>query len=198
MKENLIQDHRHDRLSDDERKNLLQLAREALSEGVQGKILKPLELEGLPDQLTRPGATFVTLTKENDLRGCIGSLEAKRPLVEDVRVHAVAAAMEDFRFPPVNEDEVDQILIEISRLTTPQPIEPKNEQDLLSQIRPGVDGVILKSGTRRATFLPQVWNKVPEVELFLEMLCRKMGSPPDCWREHDIQVFTYQVEKFRE
>ena len=198
MAEEFVQEQRHDRLTDHDREMLLQLAREALSNGVQGNPLPLLDLGELPDQLTELGATFVTLTMDNELRGCIGSLEAKRPLAEDVRVHAVAAAMEDYRFPPVNEREVDKISIEISKLTSPQLIQTQDAEDLISQIRPGMDGVILKRGIRRATFLPQVWSKVPEVERFLEMLCRKMGSPSDCWREKDVQVFTYQVEKFQE
>ena len=191
-------EERQTRLSDDERKTLLRLSREALNDGVQGNALEPLNLDDFPDLLSQPGATFVTLTSDNELRGCIGSLEAKRSLAEDVRVHSVAAAMEDYRFPPVNEHEVDKISIEISRLTDPQLIESQDPEGLLSQIRPGVDGVILQKGIRRATFLPQVWNKVPEVELFLEMLCKKMGSAADCWKEPGIQVFTYQVEKFQE
>ena len=191
-------EERQTRLSDDERKTLLRLSREALNDGVQGNALEPLNLDDFPDLLSQPGATFVTLTSDNELRGCIGSLEAKRSLAEDVRVHSVAAAMEDYRFPPVNEHEVDKISIEISRLTDPQLIESQDPEGLLSQIRPGVDGVILQKGIRRATFLPQVWNKVPEVELFLEMLCKKMGSAAECWKEPGIQVFTYQVEKFQE
>ena len=185
-------------LSSEEQKILLQLAREALFEGVRGKKLKPVDLDGLSYRLTQLGATFVTLTINNELRGCIGSLEATRPLAEDVRVHTVAAALEDFRFPPVNEHEVEKISIEISRLTTPRLIKYEDEDELLSQIRPDIDGVILKKGLRRATFLPQVWKKVPEVDLFLAMLCRKMDANSDCWREKDVQVFTYQVEKFQE
>ncbi len=187
-----------DHLSDEEHKILLQLAREALSLGVRGQTLPPLDHESMPLRLIEPGATFVTLTKKGELRGCIGSLEASRPLAEDVRVHAVAAALEDYRFPSVHPDEIPHILIEISKLTTPQLIDSCTERDLLSQIRPGLDGVILKRGVRRATFLPQVWEKVPDVEDFLGMLCRKMGAPTDYWRQKDVQVFTYQVEKFLE
>lgn len=187
-----------DHLTNDEHKILLQLTREALSQGVRGHTLQPLDQEGLPPRLIQPGATFVTLTKKGELRGCIGSLEASRPLAEDVRVHAVAAALEDYRFPSVHPDEISYILIEISRLTTPQLIDSRDERDLLSQIRPGLDGVILKRGVRRATFLPQVWEKVPDVEDFLGMLCRKMGAPTDYWRRKDVQIFTYQVEKFQE
>jgi AmmeMemoRadiSam system protein A len=198
MDQKSFQEQWVDHLTKEEREILLLLAREALIEGVQGKTLAPLDLENLPPHITQPGATFVTLTINQKLRGCIGSLEPTRPMVEDVRVHAVAAALEDYRFPPVKTDEVDQLEIEISRLTPPQLIEAPNVDDLLSQIRPGLDGVILKSGDRRATFLPQVWEKVPEVDVFLAMLCRKMGFPADYWRRGDVEILIYQVEKFQE
>lgn len=186
------------RLNDEERTLLLGLAREALIAGVHGEPFPPIAEGRIPPRLLLPGATFVTLTKQNELRGCIGSLEAVRPLAEDVQVHAVAAALEDFRFPRVQPGEVSQISIEISRLTTPERINFVNEDELLSQIRIGIDGVILRKGIRRATFLPQVWEKVPEKEEFLGMLCQKMGAPRDCWRHKDMEIFTYQVEKFQE
>lgn len=198
MDEDSPRQDRQTRLPDDDRKLLLRLSRQALIDGVRGKALEPIDFDEIPVLLSQPGATFVTLTIENELRGCIGSLEAKRPLAEDVRVHAVAAALEDYRFPAVNEQEVEKISIEISRLTAPQLIEFRDPEELLSQIRPGVDGVILQKGIRRATFLPQVWDKVPEVEIFLEMLCRKMGAAAECWQEPGVEVFTYQVEKFKE
>jgi AmmeMemoRadiSam system protein A len=198
MDEEFIEQQWGDHLTNEERVILLQLAREALIEGVQDRTLVPLDLESLPPQLTQLGATFVTLTANRELRGCIGSLEAVRPLAEDVRVHAVAAALEDYRFPPVQMHEVDQLTIEISRLTTPQLINTRGAEDLLAQIRPGLDGVILREGIQRATFLPQVWEKIPEVEDFLAMLCRKMGEHKNYWREKDVQVLTYQVEKFQE
>lgn len=185
-------------LTKEEQSILLHLAREALSQGVQGQSIPPLDERMIPKRLLQPAATFVTLTKKGELRGCIGSLEASRPLAEDVRVHAVAAALEDYRFPRVLPEEISEIMIEISRLTTPRLVEFQNERELLSQIRPGIDGVILMRGVRRATFLPQVWKKVPDSKEFLGMLCRKMGSPPDCWHQKDVQIFTYQVEKFQE
>lgn len=187
-----------DQLTVNERDYLLQLARESLLPGVQGKSLPNLDINTMPSRLREPGATFVTLTKNQELRGCIGSLEATRSLAEDVRVHAVAAALEDYRFPPVQESELSQISIEISRLTIPQKIKYQHPDEILSQIRPGFDGVVIKKGIRRATFLPQVWEKVPEVETFMEMLCRKMGAASDCWRASSVEIFTYQVEKFKE
>lgn len=198
MTEDLNRELGPDRLSDQEKQYLLKVAREALIFGVQGKRLPEIDSESIPRKINLPGASFVTLTKNKELRGCIGSLEATRPLVEDVRLHTIAAAMEDFRFPPVREDEIQHITIEVSRLTIPTQIEFDNPEKLLSKIRPGVDGVVIKKGLQRATFLPQVWEKVPDVEIFLTMLCRKMGAGSDCWRREKIEVFTYQVEKFCE
>lgn len=187
-----------DQLTDEERNILLSLARQALEDGVKGDPIPPIDIENLPPPLIQPGATFVTLTVDGELRGCIGSLEATRPLAEDVRLHAVAAALEDYRFPPVQEEELSRILIEISRLTTPELIQYDDPEKLLSKIRPGLDGVILKEGIRRATFLPQVWKKISEVEVFLSMLCRKMGASSDYWRSEDVEVLIYQVEDFHE
>jgi len=187
-----------DRLTKEDRKTLLKLARGALEEGVGGQPLSPLDLNTLSSRLIEPGATFVTLTINHQLRGCVGALEATLALAEDVRVHAVAAALDDYRFPAVREEEVSKIKIEISRLTLPILLSFDNPGKLLEQIRPGVDGVVLQQGDRRATFLPQVWEKVPEVEVFLSMLCRKMGVPSDQWRSTKLQVFTYQVEEFQE
>ena len=187
-----------DQLSEQERVILLRLAREALESGVRGEPLPNLDIKTLTPKLIQPGATFVTLTKNQELRGCIGTLEASKPLAEDVRVHAVAAALEDYRFPRVQEHELPIISIEISRLTIPVMIDSREPGKVISQIRPGLDGVVLRKGIRRATFLPQVWDKVPELEIFLGMLCRKMGADQDCWRRDDIEIYTYQVEKFCE
>jgi AmmeMemoRadiSam system protein A len=187
-----------DHLSVQEKNTLLRLAREALVLGVRGDPLPDLDIRSFTPKLVQPGATFVTLTKNQELRGCIGSLEAKRSLAEDVRIHAVAAALEDYRFPPVLENEVSMISIEISRLTTPTKVAFQNPDELISKIRPGIDGVIIKQGVRRATFLPQVWEKVPEIDNFLGMLCRKMGVSSNCWQSEGVDIFTYQVEKFTE
>jgi AmmeMemoRadiSam system protein A len=138
------------------------------------------------------------LTIDGDLRGCIGALEPYQPLAVDVREHAVAAALEDPRFPPVSREEVDRIKIEISRLTLPKSVEYTDAEDLLSRLRPHVDGVILRDGFRRATFLPQVWEKIPGKAEFLENLCYKMGAAPDTWRYKHLDVLTYQVEEFQE
>lgn len=187
-----------DHLSDQEKRYLLGLAREALTLGVRGDKLPDLDLRSVAPKLGQPGATFVTLTRNKELRGCIGSLEATRPLAEDVRVHTVAAALEDYRFPPVEVNEVPMISIEISRLTTPTKIDFNHPDEAKSIIRPGIDGVVIRKGGRRATFLPQVWDKVPEIDIFLGMLCRKMGAALDCWQEEGVEIYTYQVEKLIE
>ena len=185
-------------LTPDEKRLLLQLARQALSEGVSGTHLQPIDLTGLPEVLHQPGATFVTLTRGGELRGCVGTLEAYQPLAEDVREHALAAALADYRFPPVTEAEVPELEIEISWLSQPKPLEYKDGEELLKLLRPGVDGVILRDGPHRATFLPQVWEKLPDAAQFLDHLCAKMGAQPGAWRHKKMKVFTYQVEEFHE
>ncbi len=185
-------------LSDDERKLLLQLARESIEAAVNNRPLPVLDLERLSEALRGNGASFVTLTEDGELRGCIGALEAYQPLAEDVREHAVAAAQEDFRFYPVRPKEVPHLQIEISRLTQPQALEYSTPEDLLNQLRPGVDGVILRDGLRRATFLPQVWEKIPNPAEFLAHLCAKMGAAENTWRKKHLAVQIYQVEEFHE
>jgi AmmeMemoRadiSam system protein A len=187
-----------DKLTSDEKNILLRLAREALERGVKGERLPPLDLGSLPPRLRMQGASFVTLTVHGDLRGCIGALEPYQPLAEDVREHAVAAALNDFRFPPVGPGELSDIHIEVSRLTMPEPLAYTSSEDLLVKLRPGIDGVLLRYGSRRATFLPQVWEKVPDPAEFLDHLCMKMGASPGLWREKELQVSIYQVEEFHE
>lgn len=186
-----------DVLKPQERLLLLQLARQALEGGVLGQELTELPVD-LPLCLQQPGASFVTLTRRGQLRGCIGTLEARLPLVEDVIEHARAAALSDYRFPPVHPGELAEIKIEISRLTTPQHLVYEHPHELPLKLRPSIDGVILRAGLRRATFLPQVWAKLPDAVQFLGHLCQKMGLPPDHWCSQKIEVFTYQVEEFHE
>jgi uncharacterized protein len=185
-------------LSAEEQAMLLLLARQSLERGVSRQPLEPLDLSALPERLREPGASFVTLTVGGALRGCVGALEAYQPLAEDVREHAVAAALEDYRFPPVSPEEVVGIKIEISRLTSPFPLEFEKPEDLPKLLHPGVDGVVLRQGLRRATFLPQVWEKLPDPLEFLGHLCMKMGVDANYWRYNKLQVFTYQVEEFHE
>ena len=185
-------------LTNAEKKTLLKLGREAMECGVLGKELPPIQQNLFTSNLRQHGASFVTLTIHGELRGCIGALEAYQSLADDVREHAVAAALEDPRFPRVDPTELNSIKLEISRLTTPHPLEYSSGDDLLKKLKPHVDGVILKDGVRRATFLPQVWEKIPDPVEFLEHLCQKMGAHPDAWRTKPMQVLIYEVEEFVE
>ena len=185
-------------LTPEEQQQLLNLARGALESAVRGQRLPELDLSALPTALQAEGACFVTLTIHGQLRGCIGTLEARQPLAEDVREHAVAAGQDDYRFPPVSVPELPDIQIEISRLTQPQPLTYSSAEDLIQKLRPGVDGVVLRDRFRRATFLPQVWGQLPEPERFLDHLCQKMGAPHDFWRCNPLTVEIYQVEEFHE
>jgi len=186
------------RLTSEEKLTLLRLARQALETGVRGAPLPPLDEASRTLTLSAEGASFVTLTVGGNLRGCIGALEPCRPLAEDVREHAIAAALQDYRFPNVQESELAGIEIEISRLTVPALLEYTDADDLLAKLHPGLDGVILRDGFHRATFLPQVWKKIPDPVEFLTNLCYKMGAAPDTWRREHLQVLIYQVEEFHE
>ena len=187
-----------DKLTTEEKGTLLRLARQALEMGVRGQALPPLDLESIPVRLQEQGVSFVTLTIEGKLRGCIGALEPSQPLADDVREHAIAAALQDYRFPNVTPEELSQIEIEVSRLTIPVPLDYSTSEDLLNKLRPGIDGVLLRDGVRRATFLPQVWEKIPGPAEFLDNLCYKMGAEADLWRKKHLDVSIYQVEEFHE
>lgn len=187
-----------EKLTPEEQSILLRLAREAMERGVKGEEVLPLDRSSLPSSLCEEGSSFITLTIAGQLRGCIGSLNPYQSLAEDVREHAVAAALNDPRFPPVRENELNGIQIEVSRLTRPTPLEYKDADDLLYKLHPHVDGVILRDAFHRATFLPQVWEKIPDPAEFLNNLCYKMGIRYDAWRSKHLEVSTYQVEEFHE
>ncbi len=184
------------KLTQTEKEILLKYAREALEVGVQGGKLSSINMEKLPERLREIGASFVTLTIGGYLRGCIGTLEASQPLIDDVREHTLAAAFNDYRFPPVRPEEVDQINIEISYLTPPIPLDYRDSNDLVNRLHPGIDGVVIRDGIRRATFLPQVWQKISDPEEFLSMLCRKMGVDANSWRTKKLEILVYKVEEF--
>lgn len=185
-------------LSESDRKTLLTIAREAMLAAAHQSPAPKLDLASLPPSLTEPRATFVTLNIGHELRGCIGGLYPSAPLAQDVQYHAAAAATEDPRFPPVSAHEAPIIHIEISVLTVPEPVPHQSPEELLQILRPLVDGVILISGWHRATFLPQVWERVPNPVQFLEMLSEKAGGSPDLWRNPATEVLRYQVEIFEE
>ncbi|QGF23437.1 AmmeMemoRadiSam system protein A [Raineyella fluvialis] len=199
-------------LPDDAGRVLLPLAREAIAEhlrlqvGVEDGFEAPYgapeapnwEVDEHPAWLDAPGATFVTLTIDGELRGCIGTLEAFRSLEEDVRRNAVNAAFRDPRFAPLGPEEFDLVRVEVSVLSAPVPLDDvRSEAEAIARLRPGVDGVILRSGSHRATFLPQVWDHIPAPKDFLAHLRRKAGLRPDHWDEH-TRIERYTVRAWEE
>jgi len=180
-------------VSNEKGKTLLRLARAAIAKEL-GFISQELPRT---DWLEEPGATFVTLTLNDQLRGCIGSLEAYRPLIDDVRHNAAAAAFNDTRFDPLSKAEFDHVLVEVSLLSPPETIRFKNEQDALAQLHPGKDGVILEYVSHRATFLPQVWAQLQQPQVFLAHLKNKAGLAEDFWSDQ-IKLSRYTVKKWRE
>ena len=185
-------------LSHDDKAQLLRLARQGLEAAVNKHTAPPLEAAGRSPALERPGSSFVTLTELGALRGCIGGLIAEEPLWLDVWHRAGQAALHDYRFVPVQPNELPNIRIEVSVLTPPVPLAYQSPDDLLRMLRPHVDGVVLRKGMNRATFLPQVWETVPDPGQFLTMLSQKLGASPDAWRRDHLEVETYQVEEFSE
>jgi len=151
-----------------------------------------------PRWALEPGASFVTLKTDGRLRGCIGSLAAERPLLEDVRANAVAAATRDPRFPPMTAGELPSVAIEVSVLSAPRPLPVSSLREGYAALRPGVDGVILETGTwRRATLLPQMWEYLPDPAQFLEHLWLKAGLAPGVWQE-GMTLQTYTVRAWNE
>ena len=178
---------------------LLSVARNTLNEHF-GHPAEGIPNAGSPADpaLQAPCGTFVTLKIRGDLRGCIGTLTGREPLVEGVRTHALNAAFHDPRFGPLTAEELSRVTIEVSVLTEPQPLRYDGADDLIAKLRPNVDGVILRKGYASATFLPQVWEQLPKPEAFLSHLCLKAGLSADAWRKGQLEVQTYQVQYFEE
>lgn len=147
--------------------------------------------------LREPGACFVTLTQHGQLRGCIGSLQARRSLLADVKANAVAAALQDSRFPPLRPAELGHTEVEVSLLSPMQPLTFANEAEALAQLRPGVDGVVFEFGGRHSTFLPQVWEQLPEPAEFMAHLKHKAGLPASFWAD-GVRLQRYTVSKWKE
>jgi len=184
--------HDTEDLSETERSLLKDLARESIRHGLEnGRPPSCQAGEDTPPGLLQPGASFVTLKKDGRLRGCIGSLEAYRPLAEDVCENAFAAAFRDPRFPPLAPDEFPELDISISVLTPAEPMAFDSEQDLIARLQPGIDGLILTDAGRRGTFLPSVWDEIPQATEFLRALKRKAGLPADYWSD------TIRVDRYR-
>ena len=182
-------------LSDDDRKVLKEVARRSVLNGLE--FHRPLDVNvgDYSDSLRQERATFVTLNIEGDLRGCIGTLEAYRPLVVDIAHNAYAAAFSDPRFAPLGPAEYEQLDYHISVLSDTSPMQFASEADLLSQIRPGIDGLVLEDNGYRGTFLPSVWEQLPEREAFLAHLKQKAGLPASYWSD-TLKVSRYTVESF--
>ena len=182
-----------DKYTIEDRKNLLKLAQDAIFYGLKHQQVMPIKLEDYAAHLQEIRAVFVTLEINKNLRGCIGSLEAHRPLVEDIAYNAYAAAFSDPRFSPLNEAEFPQLKIHISILNQAEPMQFTSEQDLIRQLRPGVDGLILTDNGFRGTFLPSVWESLPKSEDFLAHLKLKAGLPQNYWSD-TIKIERYTVE----
>lgn len=182
-------------LSAEHQRILLDIAWRSIQSGLQTNTPLNVEADSLPAPLTAPGASFVTLEQGSDLRGCIGSLEAYRSLASDVAHNAFSAAFKDPRFPPLQAAELSNLTLQISVLSAPVEVTFSGEQDLLQQLVPQLDGLILQEGQRRATFLPQVWEQLPTPEQFITHLKLKAGLPADYWSDR-IRVQRYRVEKF--
>ena len=177
----------------DRGQTLLAIARSAIAKQL-GALPPPYEES---EWLNEPGATFVTLTCAGALRGCIGSLVAQRPLRADVASNALAAAFSDPRFAPLSAREYRALEVGVSLLSPMQPFAVESETQALTLLRPGVDGVLLEFGRQRGTFLPQVWDQLPEPRVFLAHLKQKAGLPADFWAD-EIRLSRYTVTKWRE
>ena len=177
------------------RRHLLRIASRSIRHGVEHGKACDVELDRLPPVLRERRAAFVTLEADRRLRGCVGSLAATRPLAADVAHNAHAAASADPRFPPVGSDELEGLRIRISVLSPPLPLHVESEADLVARLRPGVDGLILRDGDKRATFLPSVWKGIPEPARFVRELARKAEWPAGHWSE-SVRAWRYTTEEF--
>lgn len=184
-------------LDADARDFLLDLARRSIAHGLAHGAALGVTLADLPAALAAPGAAFVTLHRHGRLRGCIGHLEPVAPLAEDVARNAWAAAFQDPRFPPLADHELAALQIEVSVLGPAEPIACTDEADLITQLRPGLDGLILADGGRRSTFLPSVWEQLPNPLDFVHQLQAKAGLPAGHWSPR-TRAWRYHTESFGE
>ncbi|MEY4099565.1 MAG: hypothetical protein RL300_736, partial [Pseudomonadota bacterium] len=176
---------------------LLQVARAAISNTLGQSMALP-DLGGqTADVLHAHGASFVTLKQQGELRGCIGSLQAHRPLLADIQANAIAAALHDPRFAPLTLLELDVTTVEVSVISAMQPLPFESESHALAQLRPGVDGVVFEFGRYRSTFLPQVWEQLPDAAEFMAHLKQKAGLDPNFWAA-EVRLQRYTVSKFKE
>lgn len=181
-----------------EQRFLMDLARRTIQEVVTRGTMPDVEESQVPEKLRLKKGCFVTLTQQGRLRGCIGHLVPQEALYRAVMHNTRSAAIHDGRFPRVTPDELTDLRLEISILTEPQPLAFSSAEDLLSKLRPRLDGVVLRLAGRSATFLPQVWEQVSDRQEFLNRLAMKAGGAPSDWRQPGAMVSTYQVEAFHE
>ena len=193
---------RHPLIREDQGQALVNLARQTLlarfKRALSEDRVAQMESHLQDPELQAGCGTFVTLKIGGELRGCIGTLSSREAVVDGVRSNAVNAAFHDPRFRPLSEAELPRIAIEVSVLSHPEPLEYKGADDLAAKLRPHVDGVTLRKGLSSATFLPQVWEQLPDVSMFLSHLCLKAGLAKDAWRQGDLEIETYQVQYFEE
>jgi len=182
----------------EERRRLIELARQAVREAVTTGRSPSVNAEDFPPSLREPKGSFVTLTQQGALRGCIGNLRATEPLYASIISNARSAATRDYRFPPVRKEELDSIEFEISILSDPKPLDFTSPEDLLAKLQPHRDGVVLEIGSATSTFLPQVWRQLPDKVQFLSALAKKADRGPDDWRKPGTRVLVYRVEAFKE
>ncbi len=182
-------------LTPSQRDVVLATAHASIRHGLDRGSPLEIDIEEYEPALRAERACFVTLNRNGNLRGCIGHLEAIQPLILDVTENAFSAAFRDPRFSPLREEEMEGLEIHVSILTLPQLLEFSSEQDLLSRLRPGIDGLILEDGSHRGTFLPSVWESLPEPRAFLQHLKLKAGLPIDYWSD-TIAIFRYETESF--
>lgn len=176
---------------------MLNLARGSIAR----KLELPFEVSKTPNEdkiLKDKRGVFVTLENNGNLRGCIGNIIPIYPLVEAVLKNAISAAFYDPRFAPVNKDELKDLGIEISVLTVPKKLDYCDGDELCRMLIPHKHGVVLKKGDCQSTYLPQVWEQIPDIEMFMGTLCQKAGLPHSEWRNGDTDIMTYEVERFRE
>ena len=183
-------------LSDSDRALLLRTAHDAVEQTAHDEPLTAPPISSIPSELREPRACFVTLQEHGELRGCIGTLAAEKPLYQAVAVAASEAASHDTRFSPVTVDEAKRLRVEISVLTPSRPLAFSSPGDLLKKLQPHVDGVVLHIGNLEATFLPQVWDDLPDKKTFLNELAEKAGAPRNAWQGKNVSVDIYHVESF--
>ncbi len=187
-------------LTDQQGEFLLKFARTVISRklNINTELDKKLDTKTKNNNLYEKRGTFVTLHKDGNLRGCIGTLEPNESIIDGIKDNAINAAFKDPRFSPVKKNEINNIDLEISILTIPEKLDYFDTDDLLAKLKPFIHGVIIQNKHNKATFLPQVWDQLPDKKEFLSHICTKAGLPSNEWQKGELEVMTYQVQYFKE